>query len=488
MSLNQFAKDPYNPETLNALGLYYEQSGRHKEALKCYQRALDINPEHLDALTNKAKTLETLNYLESAIETYGRAIKIKPHDAMLHNRIGLLYKRVGLLPQALDAFKTAISLSPHESRYHVDLGNLLHEEGLVDEAIACYRAALYYNVYSCEAHNNLAIALKDNHRLQEAFTHFEIALAICPDSADIHWNYALALLLGGRYLEGFREHEWRWFKEDYRHFRRDLDCPLWDGSATGDTILVYGEQGLGDVIHFIRYARPLKEMGFKVSLQCHRELKALFSRADFIDEVFCLDDPLPSFHYHCPLMSLPYLFKTTLETVPSEVPYIRADAADIKKWASEISNNGRLKVGLTWAGSKEHRNDRNRSMHLGYFEPLLRKVNADFYSLQKGEASVEAQAYSNLIDFTDNISDFADTAAIISLLDLVITVDTAVAHLAGAMGKEVWILLPYSPDWRWMLQRTDSPWYPTARLFRQPQRGDWHSVVDEVIVQCSRLS
>ncbi len=476
---NLIKADPSRADLFKELGINYENSSKYKEALKCYEKALSISPGHTEALSAKARVMDLLGYTEEALDIYKGLLSVNPNNALWHNDIALLYKKKGQFMKALEGFKRAIVLNPAEAKHYINLGNLLHECSLVDEAIACYLAALHSNPESCEAHNNIAIAYKDNHNLESAFSHFLIALELCPDIPEIHWNYSLALLLAGRYIEGFREHEWRWLKQDYKPYRRDYNCPMWDGSPLEATVLIFAEQGMGDAIQFVRYIDMVKSRGLRVVLQCHKELASLLSTVNGVEQVISFDEPLPAFDVYCPLMSLPYIFQTHIDSIPAKMPYIAASSAYLDRWLKRLDFSG-LKVGIVWAGRAEHVDDKNRSMTLKDFEPLLGLRDVRFYSLQKGQASSQTKSYHNIVDLSSDIEDFSDTAAIISKLDIIITVDTSVAHLAGAMDREVWVLLPFSPDWRWMLHRKDSPWYPRARLFRQKRRGDWSGVIEEV--------
>lgn len=485
--LRQLKNQPTNTELLKKLARVYETESRLKSALRCYEKALQVKPSDVDALIAKAEILERLKQVDQAIYTLELALKIEPSSSRLHSQLAQLYKKTHQYERALESLSRAIKLEPTEAQWYIDLGNLLYEQNLIDEAIACYKSALFYRPQSCEAHNNLAIAYKDNHDLSLAFEHFSKALSLCPDSPEIHFNYSLALLLEGNYLEGFKEYEWRWLKKDNAPYAKDFGVPLWDGSFSSSTLLVTVEQGIGDTIFFFRYLPLVKERGLKVILQCHRELVTLLSDNYGVDKVLSLDQKPEGFDLYCPLLSLPYVMKTELSNIPKKVPYIIANCRHQEEVLSLIGQSSDLKVGLVWAGSPEHSNDKNRSMRLSEMAPLFRLKGARFYSLQKGQPAEEAKRHRELIELSGYIKDFSDTAAIVANLDLVITVDTAVAHLAAAMAKEVWILLPYSPDWRWMLHRSDSLWYPTAKLFRQKRRNDWSEVIREVIEHWTSL-
>jgi hypothetical protein len=287
------------------------------------------------------------------------------------------------------------------------------------------------------------------------------------------------LLLRGDFSRGWADYEWRLTTT------RTFAQPQWDGGPlAGRTILLHAEQGLGDTLHFIRYAERVAAAGGNVVVECQAPLKRLLHDSLERIPVISHGEPLPSFDVHCPLLSLPRLFQTTLESIPARVPYVDANDALAPQWRARLADKDRhLKIGLVWAGSEAHQNDRNRSIPLATFAPLAQGPNTCIYSLQKGDAARQAAASSApfpLVDWTSELHDFADTAALIAQLDLIITVDTAMAHLAGALGKPVWALVPHVPDWRWLLDRDDSPWYPTMRLFRQTNPGDWTSVLERV--------
>jgi hypothetical protein len=320
--------------------------------------------------------------------------------------------------------------------------------------------------------------------MNEAIACFQKALQIDPHYPEAHCNMSFVYLLTGNFEEGWKEYEWR--RRLKGSVQREFSQPLWDGSDIhGKTILLYAEQGFGDTIQFIRYIPFVAQKNAIVLVECQDELASVIQDIEGVNRVFVFGEQLPEFDVHCPLLSLPLVFDTTLETIPAEVPYIKADSILVQRWKNKLKHdNSKLKIGLSWAGRPTHKRDRQRSISFDTFSPLLQINEVTFYSLQKGEAAGQAKNPTKgmkLIDYTDEMRDFSDTAAFIENLDLIISVDTAVAHLAGALGKPVWTLLPFAPDWRWMLHREDSPWYPTMRLFRQPSPGDWGSVINNVL-------
>ncbi len=343
-----------------------------------------------------------------------------------------------------------------------------------------------------EVYNNIGSVLTKKVLIDEAFTNYYKALELSPNSPDIHFGYSLLLLLTGDFETGWNEYEWRLLTREIGSLYQNCPQPFWNGSEIdGKTILLYTEQGLGDVIHFIRYAKLLSQRGAKVIVECQRELASLIKNADGVSDVYTGNIRLSKFDVCCPLLSLPRIFNTTLETIPADIPYIRTDPLKVKEWKKKIKRTkSKKKIGLVWAGEPQNYRDIYRSTTLQTFLPLSKIKNIVLYSLQKGKATEEVKNLPEgmkLIDLMDEVKDFSDTAAIIENLDLVISVDTAVAHLAGALGKPVWTLIPYAPDWRWMLNREDSPWYPTMKLFRQPAPGDWKTVIDKVVEELKSM-
>jgi hypothetical protein len=319
------------------------------------------------------------------------------------------------------------------------------------------------------------------------------ALELRKDFADAHFNQAIALLTIGDFRRGFEKYEWRWRRTGMPAPRRNYGRPLWLGEypLQGRTILLHAEQGLGDTIQFARYVPLVARMGAKVVLEAQPELKALMERIEGVAAVVAGGELLPRFDVHCPLGSLPLAFKTEPATIPSTSPYLAVNDAYIGKWRPRLEAHGRPRVAVAWSGNPEHMNDRNRSIPLSRLAPLWSAGMARFLAVQRelrsGDAELLAQE-PRVIQIGTHLDDFADTAAVCALVDLVITVDTSVAHLAGAMGRPVWILLPFSPDWRWTLSGESSQWYPSARLFRQPSFGDWDSVIERLRGELGRFA
>lgn len=464
------------------LGLKLKSEGKLDEAVACYRRALDLNPHFAEAHNNLGVALKAQGKLDEAVACYRRALDIVPDFADGYNNLGNALRAQGNLEEAVHCARRALELRPNFAAGYHTLGAVLHDQGRFEEAISCLRRSLALSPNQASTHNSLGLALDRQGWFEEAQTHYERAVQLRPDYGDAHWNLSLLLLRRGDYVRGWREYEWRWQSNDYSSGFRQFSQPQWDGSPlAGRTILLHAEQGLGDTLQFIRYAPLVAGCGGQVIVECPAPLKKLFEGSLRSIRFVLRGQPLPAFDVHCPLLSLPQRCGTTLINLPRQVPYLRADAEASASWRGKLAEQpGCLKVGLVWAGNKGYRNDRNRSIPFAQLAPLWTAPGVSFYSLQKGEPATQAAecpAGMKWIDWTGELNDFADTAALIANLDLVISVDTAVAHLTGALGKPVWTLLPLIPDWRWLLKRDDSPWYPSMRLFRQSTAGEWSSVV-----------
>jgi tetratricopeptide (TPR) repeat protein len=475
--------NPSNAEAHYNLGRAYEGKKQIDEAIQSYKSALRFNPYFVDAYINLGNLLQGKGQLDDAIFNYQKAIEFNPSYAGVYYNLGVIFQEKNRLTEAIAAFQRAIQLDPQYADAYHDLGYVSHMNRQPDKAIECYLKAIQMNKDMFDAYNNLGRVYQEQGRLDDAITSYRKSLEINPDFAETHCNLAIALLLTGAFRQGWEEYEWRWKLKD--RSRYGFPQQIWDGSDISDkTIFLYAEQGFGDTIQFIRFAPLIAGRGANVIIECQKELKSLICHVKGINSVITREDPLPEFDVHYPLLSLPFVLNTTPESIPATIPYIMTDETIVRKWEERIrSDNARLKVGVVWSGNPKYKADRFRSISPDNFLQLCMVERISFYSLQKGEAASQVKELVKeikLIDFTDEIHDFSDTAAIIKNLDLIISVDTAVAHLAGALGKPVWTLLPFSPDWRWMLERDDSLWYPTMRLFRQPLPGDWGTVIESV--------
>ncbi|MDA8231382.1 MAG: tetratricopeptide repeat protein [Magnetospirillum sp.] len=503
------------------LGAALGNSGRDEEAAGAFHRAVTIRPAFPDAWTNLGIVLARLGRHEDAVAAFRAAAALAPADSRLHHRLGRAFEEAGQLDDAVEAFLRAVTLDPAFAQAHNDLGTALRGAGRPAEAEAAHRLAIAIDpgfvaartnlsetLYvlqrmeeavetsrraialapeDADNYNNLGAALYALGRNGEAAAVLEHALARKPDHPDIHFHYAMALLRLGRMREGWTQFEWR---RRIDKFHRELPRPEWRGEPLeGRTILLHGEQGLGDSLQFVRYAPLVAARGGRVVLWVPTPLVRLLATVPDVAEVTATQPAPPAFDVHLPLMSLPHVFGTELDTIPADIPYLFPDRAAVQAWGERVAGLPGLKVGLVWAGDSRphdplaHRVDRTRSLSLDHFALLAGIPGIRLVSLQKGPPAEQAKRPPpglELADWMDDIGDFADTAALVANLDLVISVDTSVAHLAGAMGKPVWILSRFDGCWRWLEHRDDSPWYPTARLFRQPALGHWEPVLLEV--------
>ena len=431
----------------------------------------------------QALDLETAGKPEEADRLYRAVLELDPTNFAALNRRAIMCSNRGEHAEALRLIQAAMRSNPRSGPTASDMGVILERMGRLDEAKDSYERALVLGTNQPVAHNGRGIALSAKGRHHEAIAAYTRAIELDPAFADARFHRALSLLLVGDFAAGWDEYEWRWAVGDAKTARPNLGLPEWNGEPlAGKGIYLYIEQGFGDAIMFARYAPLVAARGATVLFCVRPPVKALL--ADLPGVIVGVPgDQGPRCHYMCALLSLPRVFKTRLETIPADVPYIHARPERIEKWKARIPRDGKLKVGLVWAGGRDYKADRVRTIGFKPFAPLLGNPAVRYVSLHaeaREEDAALMAAHPEILHFGSELTDFADTAAVISQLDLVISVDTAVAHLAGAMAKPVWILLPFTPDWRWLLGRDDSPWYPTARLFRQERSGDWPGVIARV--------
>lgn len=511
-----------SPDELNNLGCALDNAGKHLEAMDCYVRALAENPDSCALHYNLGNSLASLGRHAEAADRYRRALELEPALAQGWHNLALSLKEMGRLPEAVGALEEALRVQPDYLDARHNLGELFHLRGELERAADCFRELLAENPGYLPSWNALGITLQAQQRPEEAAQCYQRALAInpeylhalnnlgaacralgeldraveCyrrvlardPEYADAQWNLGLAQLQLGNYEAGWQGYQWRFRKVDPIP-EKGFPQPLWDGGdLAGRVILLHAEQGFGDTFQFVRYASLLAERGGIVVLECQSEpIAGILRSVPGVARVLVRGEALPHFDCHAPLMSLPYLCGTRLESVPASIPYLTPDPARLDFWRSRITGSG-LKVGLVWAGRKSYQDDLKRSLTLKSFAPLAGVTGVSLFALQVGDGADQMAAPPaglQLADLGQGVRDFSDSAAIVAGLDLVISADTAVAHLAGALGKPVWVLLPKACDWRWLTERSDSPWYPTARLFRQTRRGDWPEVLERVARQLS---
>jgi tetratricopeptide (TPR) repeat protein len=510
---------PDSYEGVHLLGVVKLQRGHAAPALQLIEAALRINPDASDAWSNRALALAMLNRNREALASFDRSLALRPDDPDTLNARGRVLLSLERPADALAMFDQAAALAPGHFGAQTNRGNALAALGRLDEALGRYDAllvdhpshpSLHFNrglalaslgrhaeaiaAYDqavanrpdyVAAHLNRGTALQALNRHQEAIASFANVLAIEAGNADAKHNAALSRLTLGDYRDGFAQYEARFARSGMPARRRGFGRPLWLGeySPQRKTILLHAEQGLGDTIQFARYAPMLARMGAKVVLEAPAELAGLLRRLAGVSDVVERGAPLPGFDLHCPMGSLPLALQSELATIPAEIPYLTASDERIAKWRPRLAGLAHPRVAIVWSGRASHPNDRNRSLALAGLAPLFGLDQVSFISLQRELSDADAATLAGSAGVTAvgaELRDFDDTAAVLALSDLVIAVDTAVAHLAGAMGRPAWILLPFCPDWRWLLGRDDSPWYPTARLYRQPAAGDWDSVTARV--------
>jgi tetratricopeptide (TPR) repeat protein len=464
----------------NNLGAIERDISNLEAACEAFQKALELDQTLSDAAINLALTLNTMGETTKAIQTATEVCQQAPDYAPAQNCLGTIYFESGMIESARKCFKGAVTLDPAYADGHNNLANSLTKLGNLAEAHQNYDIALKISPENPNYWANKAATYQAENKINDALSAVEKALNIQPDHVDATWNRAIARLISGDLAAGFADYEARWRLPEFK--RRKIDCPLWQGEPlAGKTLLLYSEQGFGDTLQFIRYVSLLAVQNPKaIYLETHEPLGDLLAQMTEICQVFVRGEALPNSDYHLPIMGLAQLCGTTLATIPGTAPYLDAPTDKIATFPIDFDKETKPKIGLIWAGRPTHKNDRNRSLSLSAFKPLTEIERVQFYSLQLGEAQNELVAQSTIIDLSSYLTDFGATATLINQLDLVITVDTAVAHLAGALGAKCWVLLPFAPDWRWLLDRNDSPWYPSLTLFRQSDPGEWKPVIAEI--------
>jgi tetratricopeptide (TPR) repeat protein len=477
-------------EAHNNRGAILEKLDRAEEALECFECALEIKSNHVDALYNKACVLRRLGRHDEALKSFDRVLILKPDHAKAHNNRGTALEALARRDEAIASYDRALALKPDFVEALNNRANALLKQGRPQDALECYERALAIDPFHVEVLNNRGNALAALGRHSEALASCRRAYGVNPNYVNAQWHASLLKLRLGDYAGGFRQYEWRWQREENAKHRHNFAQPLWLGDApvAGKTILLHHEQGFGDTIQMARYAPLLTAQGAHVILGVQPPLKSLMAGIGHGVQVVGSGEPIPDFDLHCPLMSLPLAFRTELTTVPANIPYLVLPPGALDRWQAHLPERRGFRVGLVWSGNVTHRDDHNRSIAFVGLAPLLEVPGLQFFSLQKELREADAAALAaepRVTDIARAFDDFTDTAAAVALMDLVISVDTSVAHLAGALGKPVWLLLPLCPDWRWLTEREDSPWYPTARLFRQPAIGDWASVIMQVRQQLS---
>jgi tetratricopeptide (TPR) repeat protein len=512
-----------NPSLYKNYGFFLTKAKQFDKAIEQFNIALRLFPGFALVYSDRGNALEKLHKLDEAIADYNRAIALAPRIFGFYYNRGNAYLRKKQLSQALSDFKRAIELNPNFADAHCSHGNVLAELNRHDEALAAYEKAL--SLQSANAWLGRGDVFRELKRFDEAFAAYDKALALKPDLAEAwlgrgnvfrelqsfdeafaaydkalalepafaqaHYNEGLLRLSLGEMELGWAKCEYRWETQQFRAGKRNFLQPLWlgDSDIKDKTILLHAEQGLGDTLLACRYISKFAALGAKVILEVPSPLKSLLRGVEGVSMLIGRGEALPHFDVRCPLMSLPLAFKTTIETIPSTVPYITVRKNAVETWRSRLSAQ-ELKVGIAWAGNPEFGGDRDRSILLKNILKVTRIDGTKYFSLQKDLRDGDDEllnANPGIVRVDKDLNDFEDTAAIMMSLDLVISSDTSIANLAGALGRPLWVLLPFMPDWRWLLDRNDTPWYPTARLFRQANAGDWTTVLDDVCAALKQL-
>jgi tetratricopeptide (TPR) repeat protein len=477
-------KEPENFDALHGLGQLHCQHRRFDMALVLIQRALTIDRRRADGFASLGLVFYYLHRPKDALTSFEEGLRVEPANTELLNLRGVALLELGRASEALESFERTLAIAPDLLDALGNYGNALFKLNRPAEAIDVYDRALTIQPGNAELLTNRAIALCKLDRPREALMSVSRALTSKPDFAPARFTESLVRLTLGDFRAGWRGYETRWLGRNLSPQRRNFVAPSWLGESflEGKTILLHAEQGFGDTIQFVRYAPLVAERGAKVVLEVQRDLVRLLSGMKGVDAVIGRGETLPPFDLHCPLISLPLAFATELPTIPAPVPCINAAEDDVRLWR-ELLPQRRPRVGVVWSGDPSHDNDVNRSIGLKTLAPLFDVTDIEFVSLQHKMRDADRESlrdFPNLFRIERSFRDFADTAALVSSLDAVISVDSAVAHLAGTMGKELFLLLPFGADFRWLRERRDSPWYPTAKLFRQPKFGDWQSAIEVV--------
>ena len=470
--------------------------GKFTEALDAFNKAISLRPDYADAYNNRGNALRELKKFDDAVDSFNKAISLRPDFAGAYNNLSMIFHESMKFHQAIECANEAIKLNPAFADAYVCRGLAHHELHHFDEALANCEHAIALKPDLPEAYLSKGYVLSTSFRkYSEALENFNKAIELKDRYADAYWNKSLLKLLLGDYEEGWQLYEYRWKTDSQKSSARTYPQPLWLGneSLVNKTILIWSEQGLGDTIQFCRYIKMVSNLGAKVIFEVQEPLLQSLSTLEGASEMMPMGANTSRFDFHCPLLSLPLAFKTTIETIPNRIPYLSPDPNKVAYWRQKLGEKSNLRVGLVWSGGFRPDQPKVWSLNKRRNIPLikLKSLNLpkiDFYSLQKGVeaeeelATLQSSGWNgpNIIDFTKELNDYSDTAALIANLDLVISVDTSVVHMTGAIAKPIWILNRFDTDWRWFVDRSDSLWYPTATIFNQPSYGDWDAVVEDV--------
>jgi tetratricopeptide (TPR) repeat protein len=474
---------PDSFDVLEILGIIALQENNFKLAVEFFDRAVQISTQSVTVFYNRGTALFNLNQYHKAIQNYNQALFIDPYYVEALNNRGVSHFYLGCFNEALESYDQALIIDPNHAKTYYNRAITLCHLIRYDEALADYNQSIRLNPYSAEVFYNRGLLLANLMQHHQAIKNYQQAIDLKPNYAQAHWNESLSHLILGNFGLGWQKYEWRWKNTFFKDQLRQFTQPLWLGeeNIAGKTILLYCEQGLGDTIQFCRYVKNVNNLGAKVILEVPCLLYNLLKELDGVSTLLKKGDAIPSLDYHCPLMSLPLALKTRVNNLDGSL-YLVSNSLKREFWKSKWPQNNKLKIGLVWRGNPKHQNDINRSIPLDIIKNLIHE-QFDFYSLQIHLTAIEKSLLSQMsIKYCDNsYFDFSDTAALVDSMDLVITVDTSTAHLAGALGKPTWILLPFNSDWRWLLNRYDSPWYHSVSLFRQLNKdAKWGELFIEV--------
>jgi len=467
-------------------------AGECAEALQFAERALDLLPRFAAAKFNRGMALAGLGRYEAAISAFQATVQLDNGFADAYFQMALIHQESGHLDKAEGGYRNAISIDPSQIEAHCNLGNILRADGRLTEALQCYERALLVLPDVAEIHSNKGVALHELGEREQAIESYRRAIELDADDAEAHRNLSMALLQGDEYEEGWHESEWRWRTRHFVSIRRDWSKPQWSGEAlAGKTILVYAEQGFGDSFQFSRYIPLIAGQGGHVIVEAPDTIEGVLRTIDGVEKLISPGAAMPEFDFHIPMMSLPRAFGTTIESIPAPHSYLSAPSEAVQIWRERFGGREEEhRIGIVWKGSSEHSGNLWRSPGLEVFRPLLSQEGHRFFSLQKDDGRKDLKEVGlaeQIIDLETGLNSFSDTAAVIAQLDLVITPDTSVAHLSGAMGCSTWIVLPHVAEWRWGIGRKDCPWYPSARLFRQSSPGDWGGVIRNLADELDKI-
>jgi tetratricopeptide (TPR) repeat protein len=481
--------DPKQTMIFYNLGQAYQNQGLFNESIKTYKKALDIQPDFIEAHNSLGVSLYNIGNFSEALKCFDHMITTSPSNPAGYNGRGISLYALGQYEESLLSLNKALAINNNFPELFNNIGLTLHKLNKFNSAIENFNQAIQLNPNYADAYNNRGLTLQAIKKTTEAKNDFNRCIELDAKHSDAHWNKALIKILLGDYEEGWQLYEWRW-KSFSKKWARHYKEPLWLGeeSLKGKSILIYPEQGYGDFIQFFRYISKLQALGAQVILEVPAALISLIRESITDTIVIESSQKPPRFDFQCPIMSLPLAFKTNLDTIPSLFPYLKTTPEKVSFWREKLGEKYKPRIGIVWSGSTQHKNDHNRSIKLQTLIPLT-NLPLEFYSLQK-EVRIEDEELlrtASIKDFRNDLENFSDTVALIELMDIVVTVDTSIAHLAGALNKNVCLLLPFNPDYRWMLNRLDSPWYPNIKLFRQNSTNSWTDQISAIKIHIQTI-